>query len=65
MSIVRLHDVSMNYDSTVVLREVFFRLSKGDKVGLIGKNGVIHTGVEAFLSPNRSLRFLIGYGFRG
>ena len=30
----------------------------------IGKNGVVHTGVEAFLSPDMSFRFLIGYGFR-
>jgi hypothetical protein len=30
----------------------------------IGKNGVVHTGLEAFLSPDMSFRFLIGYGFR-
>ena len=30
----------------------------------IGKNGVVHTGLEAFLSPNTGFRFLIGYGFR-
>jgi hypothetical protein len=30
----------------------------------IGKNGAVHTGFEAFLTPNFSYRFLIGYGVR-
>ena len=30
----------------------------------IGTNGALHTGFEAFLSPNFSYRFLIGYGIR-
>lgn len=30
----------------------------------IGKKGTVHTGFEAFLSPNFSFRFLIGYGIR-
>ncbi|MFT7624752.1 MAG: ATPase subunit of ABC transporter with duplicated ATPase domains, partial [Myxococcota bacterium] len=29
----------MRYESHVILRDVFFRLSAGDRVGLIGKNG--------------------------
>jgi hypothetical protein len=29
-----------------------------------GNNGTVHTGFEAFLSPNFSFRFLIGYGIR-
>ena len=45
MSLVRLQDVSKKYDSNIVLRNVFFRLSKGDRVGLIGKNGVGKTTV--------------------
>ena len=40
MSLVRLHNVSKNFDSRPVLRNIFFRLNKGDRVGLIGKNGV-------------------------
>lgn len=39
MSLVRLNDVSVFFDETTVLREVFFRLEPGDRVGLIGKNG--------------------------
>ena len=39
MSLIRLHDVSVRYDNTQVLREAFFRLEAGDRVGLIGKNG--------------------------
>ena len=45
MSLVRLHNVSKTFESNTVLREVFFRLSKGDRVGLIGKNGVGKTTV--------------------
>jgi len=45
MSLVRLHNVSKRYDSNLILREIFFRLNKGDKVGLIGKNGVGKTTV--------------------
>ena len=40
MSLVRLHNLSKFFDSQPVLRDVFFRLEMGDRVGLIGKNGV-------------------------
>ncbi len=40
MSIIRFHNLAKRYDSNVVLRDVFFRLEEGDRVGLIGKNGV-------------------------
>jgi ATP-binding cassette subfamily F protein 3 len=39
MSLVRLNDVTVRFDDRLVLREVFFRLQKGDRVGLIGRNG--------------------------
>ncbi|KIS26548.1 ABC transporter [Arthrobacter sp. SPG23] len=39
MSLVRLQDVSVRFDNTQILREAFFRLEPGDRVGLIGKNG--------------------------
>ena len=39
MSLIRFHDVSKSYDSQPVLREVFFRVEQGDRIGLIGKNG--------------------------
>ena len=39
MSVIRLNNVSKYYDGTPVLRELFFRLSEGERVGLIGKNG--------------------------
>ncbi|QDY90482.1 ABC-F family ATP-binding cassette domain-containing protein [Arthrobacter sp. UKPF54-2] len=39
MSLIRLHDVSVRFDNNQVLREAFFRLEPGDRVGLIGKNG--------------------------
>lgn len=39
MSLIRLQNLSIRFESNVVLRDVFFRLSRGDRVGLIGKNG--------------------------
>jgi len=39
MSLVRLNNVTVKFSDTLVLREVFFRLEAGDRVGLIGKNG--------------------------
>jgi len=40
MSLLRLLGVAKKYENQPVLREVFFRLAAGDRVGLIGKNGV-------------------------
>jgi ATP-binding cassette subfamily F protein 3 len=39
MSIIRFHNLSKSFESGTVLREVYFRLERGDRVGLIGKNG--------------------------
>ena len=39
MSLVRFQNVSKTYDNNVVLREVFFHLDPGERVGLIGPNG--------------------------
>jgi ATP-binding cassette subfamily F protein 3 len=39
MSLIRLNDVNVSFDNTQVLREAFFKLEAGDRVGLIGKNG--------------------------
>lgn len=39
MSLIRLNDVTKDYDGRIVLREVFLKLREGDRVGLIGKNG--------------------------
>jgi ATP-binding cassette subfamily F protein 3 len=39
MSIVRLRAVTKRYDERVIVRNIFFTLSTGDRVGLIGKNG--------------------------
>lgn len=39
MSIIRFHNLSKSFETHRVLRNVFFRLNKGDRVGLIGKNG--------------------------
>jgi ATP-binding cassette subfamily F protein 3 len=39
MSLIRLNDVHLRFENTPVLREAFFRLEPGDRVGLIGRNG--------------------------
>jgi len=39
MSLIRLNDVELRFENSQVLREAFFRLETGDRVGLIGRNG--------------------------
>ena len=39
VSLFRLHDVTMRYGDTVVLRDAFLRLDEGERIGLIGSNG--------------------------
>ena len=39
MSLIRFNDVAVRFENTQILREAFFRLEAGDRVGLIGRNG--------------------------
>jgi ATP-binding cassette subfamily F protein 3 len=39
MSLIRFKNVTKRYDDNLILRDVYFRLEQGDRVGLIGKNG--------------------------
>lgn len=39
MSLIQLQNVTVRYDTRMVLRDVYFRLAAGERVGLIGKNG--------------------------
>jgi ATP-binding cassette subfamily F protein 3 len=39
MSLIRFNGVSKSFEGKPVLREAFFRLNTGDRLGLIGKNG--------------------------
>jgi ATPase subunit of ABC transporter with duplicated ATPase domains len=39
MSLIRFNRITKQYDDNLILREVYFRLEEGDRVGLIGKNG--------------------------
>ena len=45
MSLIRLNDVSVRFENAQILREAFFRLESGDRVGLIGKNGSGKTSI--------------------
>jgi ATP-binding cassette subfamily F protein 3 len=38
-SLILVQNVTVGYDERVVLRDVYFRLAAGERVGLIGKNG--------------------------
>jgi ATPase subunit of ABC transporter with duplicated ATPase domains len=46
VSLIRLNDVSIEFDGRPVVREAFLKLRAGDRIGLIGKNG---TGKTTFL----------------
>ena len=39
MSLIRMKNVTKKYDERLVLKEVFFRMAAGERVGLIGPNG--------------------------
>ena len=39
MSWIRLKNISKSYERSTIFRDVNFKLSPGDKVGLVGKNG--------------------------
>ncbi len=45
MSLIRLQNVSKRYEGRVVLRDVYFRLQEGDRVGFVGSNGAGKTTV--------------------
>jgi len=45
MTLLRFNGVSVRFDAQPVLRDVHFRLAAGERVGLIGKNGVGKTTV--------------------
>ncbi|NKB65969.1 MAG: ATP-binding cassette domain-containing protein [Candidatus Latescibacteria bacterium] len=45
MSLIRLQNVSKQFDNKQVLRDVYFRLAARDRVGLVGKNGTGKTTI--------------------
>jgi len=40
LSWIRLKNISKSYERATILREIHFKLASGDKVGLVGQNGV-------------------------
>lgn len=54
MSVIRFNNVFKSFDGRPVLREVFFRLDAGDRVGLIGKNGSGKTTVLKMILDRES-----------
>ena len=45
MSILRLQNLSLSFDDRPLLREVYFKLAAGERVGLVGANGSGKTSV--------------------
>lgn len=39
MSVIRLENVTKKYEDTLIFRDIYFRIGKGERVGLIGRNG--------------------------
>lgn len=39
MSVIRLENVTKKYEDTLIFRDIYFRVSKGERIGLIGRNG--------------------------
>ncbi|SFD83631.1 ATP-binding cassette, subfamily F, member 3 [Paenibacillus catalpae] len=39
MSVIRLENVTKKYEDAMIFRDIYFRLSQGERVGLIGRNG--------------------------
>lgn len=39
MSLIRLENITKSFDNLQILRDVYLRLSTGDRLGLIGGNG--------------------------
>lgn len=39
MSVIRLENVTKKYEESLIFRNIYFRLSQGERIGLIGRNG--------------------------
>ncbi|WP_054024769.1 ABC-F family ATP-binding cassette domain-containing protein [Bacillus sp. FJAT-28004] len=39
MSVIRLENVTKKYEDTLIFRDIYFRINKGERIGLIGRNG--------------------------
>ncbi|GGD82021.1 ABC-F family ATP-binding cassette domain-containing protein [Paenibacillus nasutitermitis] len=39
MSVIRLENVTKKYEESMILRDIYFRLNKDERIGLIGRNG--------------------------
>lgn len=39
MSVIRMENITKKYEDTLILRDIYFRASIGERIGLIGRNG--------------------------
>lgn len=39
MSVIRLENVTKKYEESLIFREIYFRVTQGERIGLIGRNG--------------------------
>jgi ATPase subunit of ABC transporter with duplicated ATPase domains len=70
MSLLRLNNVTMKYGDKPVLRNVYFKLNEGERIGLIGKNGTGKTTILKLIleqmepttgTVERELNLKVGY----
>src|SRR6476620_11162580 len=39
MSLIRMENVTKKYEDTLIFRDIYFKVSQGERIGLIGRNG--------------------------
>lgn len=39
MSVIRLENVTKKYEDAMIFRDIYFKVSQGERIGLIGRNG--------------------------
>ena len=39
VSMIRLENVTKKYEDSLIFRDIYFRVSQGERIGLIGRNG--------------------------
>jgi ATP-binding cassette subfamily F protein 3 len=39
MSVIRLENVTKKYEESMIFRDIYFKVSQGERIGLIGRNG--------------------------
>lgn len=52
MSLIRIENVTMKYEDILIFRDIYFRVTKGERIGLIGRNGAGKSTVFKLIMGN-------------